>query len=216
MKELNEKACKEAVEFLKEHPGKEFSAAEIFENLCEIHEEFDKSQIEQLRPTIREHLQKMAKKHPNIEEIEDKKSPNYAFRSFRWTGEPNGEEVEREKNAKEMVKIFTEGKDRKALITLNERDQNAPKECLKAYLKKYGTICCQVCGFSFEKKYGELGKHGRGIEVHHLKPMPEGERGTDPIRDLVPVCPNCHRMLHRKTPPYSPSELKTIISNQRN
>jgi 5-methylcytosine-specific restriction protein A len=54
-----------------------------------------------------------------------------------------------------------------------------------------------VCGFDFEKVYGE---HGSGFtEVHHLKPLSElgKETKVDPITDMVVVCPNCHRMIHR-------------------
>ena len=33
-----------------------------------------------------------------------------------------------------------------------------------------------------------------------------------PKTDLVPVCPNCHSMLHKRKPAYSVQELKNIIS----
>ena len=33
----------------------------------------------------------------------------------------------------------------------------------------------------------------------------------DPINDLIPVCPNCHAMLHRRCPPYTPEELKNML-----
>ena len=33
-------------------------------------------------------------------------------------------------------------------------------------------------------------------------------------RDLVPVCSNCHSMIHRKNPPLSIEELKDIISKR--
>lgn len=58
-------------------------------------------------------------------------------------------------------------------------------------------INCAVCNFNFEAFYG---LHGKGfIEVHHLEPIStfEQERTINPATDLAPVCPNCHRMLHR-------------------
>jgi predicted restriction endonuclease len=57
---------------------------------------------------------------------------------------------------------------------------------------------CVVCGFNFEKVYGERGKGF--IEVHHIKPLStlEKEMVIDPEQDLVPVCSNCHRMIHRR------------------
>nr|WP_280159445.1 HNH endonuclease [Priestia megaterium]MDH3141985.1 HNH endonuclease [Priestia megaterium] len=59
-------------------------------------------------------------------------------------------------------------------------------------------LSCKVCGFNFEEVYGERGKDF--IEVHHIKPLStlEKERVIHPERDLVPVCANCHRMIHRK------------------
>lgn len=54
---------------------------------------------------------------------------------------------------------------------------------------------CRVCGFSSSKRYGVSGI----IEVHHKRPLADGnERETDPIKDLVPVCPNCHAVIHSK------------------
>ena len=54
---------------------------------------------------------------------------------------------------------------------------------------------CQVCGTNFEKTYGDLGK--AFIEVHHLYPVAQGERQVNPIEDLIPLCSNCHSMIHR-------------------
>ena len=37
---------------------------------------------------------------------------------------------------------------------------------------------------------------------------------TNPIEDLIPVCSNCHYMLHKKDDiPYTVEELKNIIKN---
>lgn len=49
--------------------------------------------------------------------------------------------------------------------------------------------------------------------MHHIKPISEigGEYVVDPVRDLVPVCPNCHMMLHSKAEGvYSVEELKQL------
>ncbi len=57
---------------------------------------------------------------------------------------------------------------------------------------------CYVCGFNFEAAYGERG--AGFIEVHHLKPLSSLEEATEinPNTDLVPLCANCHRMIHRR------------------
>ena len=70
-----------------------------------------------------------------------------------------------------------------------------------------------MCGFNFEQTYGEIGEGY--IHVHHIKPLSEIQEGyeVDPINDLLPVCPNCHAMLHKKTPPYTPKELRKVLNN---
>lgn len=74
---------------------------------------------------------------------------------------------------------------------------------------------CMVCGFDFKEKYGPLGEGF--IEVHHIVPVSElGENYViDPVKDLIPVCPNCHAMLHRRNPPLKPEELKEILDGQK-
>lgn len=57
---------------------------------------------------------------------------------------------------------------------------------------------CYICGLNFEAYYGEIGQGF--IHVHHKRPLSEiGQEYTvDYKNDLIPVCPNCHAMLHRK------------------
>ena len=70
-----------------------------------------------------------------------------------------------------------------------------------------------ACGFDFEATYGEIGKNY--IEVHHTKPLYSLEQETivNPRTDLVCLCSNCHRMIHRKRDSIlTLEELKEIIS----
>lgn len=82
-------------------------------------------------------------------------------------------------------------------------------------LAKKGYVC-NICGFDFEKTYGVVGK--RFIHVHHITPVSElgPNYRINPEKDLIPVCPNCHAMLHRRKPPYLPEELKKIIDDFQN
>lgn len=95
-------------------------------------------------------------------------------------------------------------------ITVNKYERNpiARKKCIE-----YHGCECSVCGLSFEKMYGELGKDF--IHVHHIVPLNTiGEKyNVDYKTDLIPVCPNCHAMLHRKLEGeyYSVEELKEIV-----
>lgn len=103
---------------------------------------------------------------------------------------------------------YPEGAAKEVTVNAYERSAKARSLCLRHYGFK-----CAVCEIEFDKKYGEI---GRGfIHVHHTIPLSKlGPHYTvDPIRDLIPVCPNCHSMLHRKEPPYSIDELKGLISS---
>lgn len=83
-------------------------------------------------------------------------------------------------------------------------------------IKKHG-VKCYACGFNFEEVYGERGKDF--IEVHHIKPLSTLEEAVEinPETDLVPLCANCHRMVHRrKDEVLSIKELKEIIGKNCN
>ena len=58
---------------------------------------------------------------------------------------------------------------------------------------------CKIGGMSFEQTYGPEIKDI--IEVHHIVPLNQiGESYVvDPIKDLIPVCPNCHAAIHSKS-----------------
>ncbi|NYE57178.1 HNH endonuclease [Carboxydothermus ferrireducens] len=104
---------------------------------------------------------------------------------------------------------FPEGKILYKLHKYYERSYTLVKR-LKEDALKNGALKCWVCGFDFFEKYGDLGKGF--IEVHHTVPISEyrGKRNTK-LADLVLVCSNCHRMLHRKRPWLKIDELKKIL-----
>lgn len=104
------------------------------------------------------------------------------------------------------VAEYTEGEVHEVVQNRYERNREARGKCIETKGCK-----CAVCGMDFEEKYGEI---GRGfIHVHHLIPISSIGKDyvIDPVNHLVPVCPNCHNMLHRKDPPMTPEELKKII-----
>ncbi len=108
--------------------------------------------------------------------------------------------------------IYTEGTvegTKKVIYTTKyERDPKVRRAFLKGKQLK-----CEVCGFDFEKVYGELGSGY--IEVHHKRPVSEGEHITDLNKDLVMLCSNCHRMIHRgRDHMITVEELKGIIANK--
>ncbi len=94
-------------------------------------------------------------------------------------------------------------------ITVNAYERNIAAR--QACLKEFGYIC-QICGFDFEKIYGVRGKEF--IHVHHIVPLSQikSEYELKPLEDLIPVCPNCHAMLHRGGHTMLPDELKVILN----
>jgi len=84
-----------------------------------------------------------------------------------------------------------------------------------ACIEIHGTTC-RICDFDFGAKFGELGEGF--IHVHHIVPASEmgGSYSLDPGKDLLPVCPNCHAMLHRRKPALSPEDLIQILSGALN
>lgn len=139
---------------------------------------------------------------------------------FRWTLKENlvqaMEELDKrdpaalsEELSSDLPETFQEGAKRSITVNAYERDPLARRACIR----KYGTACV-VCGFDFEKAYGE---RGRGfIHVHHLTPL--SQIGTTyevhPQKDLRPVCPNCHAMLHKTNRPLTIESLREIFQGQ--
>ncbi|WP_262499106.1 HNH endonuclease [Xylanibacter brevis] len=63
-------------------------------------------------------------------------------------------------------------------------------------------MSCNCCGFEFKSFYGEV--YGTScIEIHHLKPIfqysgkSNSQTIDEALKNLLPVCPNCHRVIHK-------------------
>jgi 5-methylcytosine-specific restriction enzyme A len=136
-----------------------------------------------LRPELKEAIQEI-----NAKEVPDIKPP---------------EEIDAE-----IAENLYEGTRKQVYVNSYERNRGARDQCVKYYEAR-----CIICSFDFEKRYGKIGSNV--IHAHHLKPLSEiGERyQVDPINDLRPVCPNCHVIIHKKTPPYSIDEVIAMIKN---
>jgi hypothetical protein len=111
----------------------------------------------------------------------------------------------------ELLKSYStpplgEGGSKSVLLTVYERNREARRICLDQYGK-----ACYGCGVSFGKTYGEIAEEY--IQVQHLKPVSAvgGEYVVDPIKDLRPICPNCHAVVHLQTPPLSILKLKRML-----
>ena len=104
---------------------------------------------------------------------------------------------------------LVEGKATKVELNRYERSGEARKRCIA----HYGTAC-SVCGFEFGKVYGEM--TDGFIHVHHLNPLSEinAEHAVDPVRDLRPVCLNCHEVLHMRAPAFDIEQLSAVIEKR--
>jgi 5-methylcytosine-specific restriction protein A len=107
-------------------------------------------------------------------------------------------------------KTFEIGDPRHALIRVYERSAAARAVCIDTY-----GVSCAVCGFNFEATYGPIGINF--IHVHHLNPISTSVKGyqLNPVRDLRPVCPNCHAMLHKRKKPYAIDELRSMLRGDK-
>lgn len=97
-------------------------------------------------------------------------------------------------------------------VTVNryERDRTARTRCIA----HYGCVC-HACGIKLADIYGAAAEGF--IHVHHVTPIAsiKSEYELDPIRDLRPLCPNCHAVAHLRREPYSIEELQTMLTKER-
>jgi 5-methylcytosine-specific restriction endonuclease McrA len=101
----------------------------------------------------------------------------------------------------------SEGASRTIVMNRYERDPQLRAACIR----KYGARCF-VCAIDMGRSYGD---DANGlIHVHHLTPLSElgGEADVDPVRDLRPLCPNCHSVVHRKARAFTMDEMRAIWS----
>jgi hypothetical protein len=101
---------------------------------------------------------------------------------------------------------YTEGSTTQILVNSYERSASARRACLAHH-----GYACKACGLDFGARYGDV---GRGfIHVHHVVKISSvgKEYVVNPVTDLIPVCPNCHAMLHQSDPPLSIEDLRVLI-----
>jgi 5-methylcytosine-specific restriction protein A len=102
-----------------------------------------------------------------------------------------------------------EGRKIVAKLTRYERSRKNRRACINHF-----GASCQICGLDFSQFYGVIGDGY--VEVHHRLPvsMMASAYRLDVVKDLIPVCSNCHRMMHRRWPPITPEELGEMIVKQ--
>ena len=128
---------------------------------------------------------------------------------FQWEDLKDGLETVHKKSTEEKRKIevfdesimIQEGMKKIIETQVYERSTRLRAIAIDHY-SKAGKIYCDTCKFNFEDFYGQ--EIGKGyIEIHHVKPVFKYEGDeldkviTDALSNVIPVCSNCHRMIHR-------------------
>lgn len=94
-----------------------------------------------------------------------------------------------------------EGRVTAAAASRRTRSRRLREVALQHFADANGSLPCAACEFDFRATYGHRGTGY--IEVHHRRPlfMYEGDdleqTLAEALQNLVPLCSNCHRMLHR-------------------
>ncbi|OZD05113.1 HNH endonuclease [Rhodococcus sp. 06-235-1A] len=92
---------------------------------------------------------------------------------------------------------------------VRERDRKLRRKKIDNFLETHDRVACEVCGFDPEAVYGERGREY--TEVHHVLPLHVSGETRTKMSDLVLLCANCHRMIHRRSPWLSPDELRALM-----
>lgn len=104
------------------------------------------------------------------------------------------------------AKGFPEGASIQVSVNRYERDRRNRAAAIAIH-----GVVCKACGTDMAARYGPVASGF--IEVHHLTPVSRLGPGyvINPTTDLVPLCPNCHGVAHRREPPFTPTEIASML-----
>jgi len=80
----------------------------------------------------------------------------------------------------------------------------------KAAIRHHGSTCA-ICRFDFGKHFGTA--MNGFIHIHHIRPLNEIDESyrVDPKKDLIPVCPNCHAVIHSRRRAFTVAEVRAML-----
>ena len=101
---------------------------------------------------------------------------------------------------------YVEGATQRVVVNKYERDSQVRRACIEHWGQR-----CSVCSLDFAEQYGP--ETAGLIHVHHLDPLSNAKsaRRVDPVKDLRPVCPNCHAVIHWADPPYTLEHVRAML-----
>lgn len=93
----------------------------------------------------------------------------------------------------EELESHEEGQPTRRYVSTYERNPVLRRQAIAIH-----GCTCVACGVNMGVRYGKIAEGL--IHVHHVVPVSTfgGSRKVDPETDLVPVCPNCHAVIHRR------------------
>ena len=104
---------------------------------------------------------------------------------------------------------FKEGKKLLRKHICRERNPKVIKIAKEKFLAKHGKLYCEACGFRFTDKYDIADEF---IEGHHIIPISElPEDAETKPEEIVMLCSNCHRVIHKKRPWLKRHELNKLF-----
>ena len=111
-------------------------------------------------------------------------------------------------DGEEKLEGHEEGSARTIRVNHYERDPRNRQAAIQAH-----GVRCFGCRLEMAEVYGQIAKGY--IHVHHVKPLAANNPTRPSVDDLVPLCPNCHAVVHLEDPPISINRLKALIRQQR-
>lgn len=136
--------------------------------------------------------------------------PYYVRRFHQLGWLPINDSQEKRRGVKDLSDlVFTEGSRVQRTHLRVERNREAVNKAKQLWREK-GALNCSICGFDFGKTYGARGMGY--IEFHHKTPLSalKGVRHTK-VSDLIALCSNCHRVIHRHPDDFSIEDLRTAL-----
>lgn len=166
--------------------------ASAAEYLALIQSHSASARLVELSELLREHISSL----PEIDADTDDEGPEISFdKPVVELGKLEISELSAEETRRRLVSHFK-----------IERSKKLRSEKIKHHVSSHGHVFCENCDFDFAKVYPKIGDGY--IEVHHKKQlallMPNEKTY---ISDLMLLCSNCHRMVHRKRSPLTPDFL---------
>ena len=100
-----------------------------------------------------------------------------------------------------LIELVLEG-EKQTFSSLTYKRSSDFRNCAKDFFTRNGKLVCDCCSFDFTKMY-PMPYNKDCIEIHHIKPIfqyadeDKIKSIDEALKNVLPVCPNCHRIIHK-------------------